>query len=387
VSISAPTAGTVSGTVSVAAQAGDNVGVAGVQFRLNGTNLGSEITSAPYSLSWDTTTYQNGTYVLTAVARDAAGNTSTSSSVQITVNNSSTSGTVLFEENFEDSNLSGKGWYDNPSLVLSSSEHIPGSTKSAEFSFASGATQPSSGGAIRKQFAETDSVYVSYWIKYGSNWKEQTGGFGHHEIYLLTNQDDAWSNLAFTHLTSYIESWGTYNQAVPVTPEISFQDGVNIDQTKINVDLTRSTENRAVNGCNGASDTYGTECYNTGNGTYLNGKFIAGQTGSVSIGTWHRVEVFIKLNSIKNGKGVADGTIAYWLDGKQLFQHNDVMMRTAQYPNMKFNQFVIAPWMGNGAPGNQSFWIDDLKVATSRSGDTPSSPLNPPSNLKIVSAQ
>ena len=41
-------------------------------------NLGSEDTSAPYSISWDTTTVGNGSYSITAVARDSAGQTTTS---------------------------------------------------------------------------------------------------------------------------------------------------------------------------------------------------------------------------------------------------------------------------------------------------------------------
>jgi hypothetical protein len=62
--------------------------VVGVQFKLDGTNLGAEDTSAPYSVSWDTTTATNGSHTLTAVARDAAGNSTESSSVQVTVDNS-----------------------------------------------------------------------------------------------------------------------------------------------------------------------------------------------------------------------------------------------------------------------------------------------------------
>ena len=48
------------GTINVTANAADNVGVAGVQFRLDGANLGSEDTTAPYSVPWDTRTAANG---------------------------------------------------------------------------------------------------------------------------------------------------------------------------------------------------------------------------------------------------------------------------------------------------------------------------------------
>src|SRR5207253_5771843 len=79
VAMTAPAAGaTVGGTVRVSASAADNVGVVGVQFKLDGANLGAEVTAAPYAVTWDTKAAPNGTHALTAVARDAAGNVSTS---------------------------------------------------------------------------------------------------------------------------------------------------------------------------------------------------------------------------------------------------------------------------------------------------------------------
>src|SRR5438876_7095463 len=86
VSITSPASGsTVSGTINVTASASDNVGVAGVQFMLDGGNLGAEDTSAPYSVSWNTTTASSGSHTLTARARDAAGNATTSTAVAVTV--------------------------------------------------------------------------------------------------------------------------------------------------------------------------------------------------------------------------------------------------------------------------------------------------------------
>ncbi|HXI30676.1 MAG TPA: Ig-like domain-containing protein, partial [Vicinamibacterales bacterium] len=95
VSLTAPANGaTASGTVTVAANATDNVGVAGVQFLLDGANLGAEDTAAPYTLAWDTRTATNASHTLTARARDAAGNTTTSAAVTVTVSNDTTPPTV-----------------------------------------------------------------------------------------------------------------------------------------------------------------------------------------------------------------------------------------------------------------------------------------------------
>ncbi len=91
VSLTAPAAGaTLSGTTAVSATAGDDIAVAGVQFTLDGANLGAEDTGSPYSVSWNTTTATNGTHTLRAVARDAAGNTTTSAPVSVTVSNTGT---------------------------------------------------------------------------------------------------------------------------------------------------------------------------------------------------------------------------------------------------------------------------------------------------------
>jgi len=89
VSITSPSDGeTISGTVALRASAADNVGVAGVQFRIDGANFGAEDTSAPYSVSWNTTSASNGSHTITAVARDTAGNRSpVSAPVTVTVAN------------------------------------------------------------------------------------------------------------------------------------------------------------------------------------------------------------------------------------------------------------------------------------------------------------
>jgi hypothetical protein len=89
VTILTPTTGSVlsGASATLSASATDNVAVTGVQFKLDGANLGAEVTSTPYSISWDTTTAVNGPHTLTAVARDAGGNTAISAAVPVTISN------------------------------------------------------------------------------------------------------------------------------------------------------------------------------------------------------------------------------------------------------------------------------------------------------------
>lgn len=88
VSLTAPADGAiVSSVITVSASASDNVGVVGVQFRLDGFNLGAEDTALPYSVLWNTITATNASHALTAVARDAAGNMTTAVNVGVVVSN------------------------------------------------------------------------------------------------------------------------------------------------------------------------------------------------------------------------------------------------------------------------------------------------------------
>jgi len=97
VSVSAPVNGaTVSGSsVTVSATAADNVGVVGVQFKLDGVNLGSEDLVAPFSMTWDSTSAANGPHTISAVARDLAGNQTTATALNVTVSNTAANSAVV----------------------------------------------------------------------------------------------------------------------------------------------------------------------------------------------------------------------------------------------------------------------------------------------------
>jgi len=84
ITISKPLSGETytEGRLPISASASDNVGVVGVTFYVNNTRLGNEDLSSPYSVNWKAAV---GTYTITAKVRDAAGNTTTSSPVSVTI--------------------------------------------------------------------------------------------------------------------------------------------------------------------------------------------------------------------------------------------------------------------------------------------------------------
>jgi hypothetical protein len=86
VAVTSPPSGSrVGGTVSVAAKVSRPV--AGVQFLLDGVNLGAEDTTAPYAVSWDATAASDGWHTLSAVARDVSGLRYASDPVTVRVSN------------------------------------------------------------------------------------------------------------------------------------------------------------------------------------------------------------------------------------------------------------------------------------------------------------
>jgi hypothetical protein len=93
---------TLSGSVNITADATDNIAVAGVSFYANGLLIGSEDTTAPYYISWNTSMNPNGSYILAAVARDSSGNQTTSSSRTVTVQNSASMLGLVAQWSFDD---------------------------------------------------------------------------------------------------------------------------------------------------------------------------------------------------------------------------------------------------------------------------------------------
>ena len=88
VAIATPAAGgSVQGTFTATVAAADDVGVAGVQFLLDGVGVGGEDTSPPFTATIDTYRYPEGLHTLTAVARDTSGNFATSPGSSVVFDN------------------------------------------------------------------------------------------------------------------------------------------------------------------------------------------------------------------------------------------------------------------------------------------------------------
>jgi hypothetical protein len=295
---------------------------------------------------------------------------------------------ILVQEDFEDTAFASRGWYDGGSTVLSTAERFSGA-RSFECRFRTGATSCPS--PARHLFAPVDSVYISFYVKHSANWVGSGRSYHPHMFNFLTNVDGNYIGPAYTHLTTYVEENGG-------RPMLAIQDSMNIDLSRVGQDLTNVTENRSVAGCNGDSDGHGNgDCYPVGS-VHRNGKvwrtstaYFGDTLGSATYkGDWHLVEAYFKLNSIVGGKGVKDGIIRYWFDGNLVIDHSNVVLRTGAHPTMKFNQLFFGPYIGDGSPVDQAFWIDDLIIAAARPAVPPRPPNSSvalpsaPTNLRIV---
>jgi ELWxxDGT repeat protein len=94
VTLTSPAGGeTVRGTLTIAADASDDTGVARVDFLVDGVAVGSDA-SAPYSLTWNSATGTDGVKAVAARAVDAAGNEATSAARNVTIDNTAPDTTI-----------------------------------------------------------------------------------------------------------------------------------------------------------------------------------------------------------------------------------------------------------------------------------------------------
>jgi hypothetical protein len=280
---------------------------------------------------------------------------------------------VLIQEGFEDAAFAGRGWYDNASPVLTTAQHLSG-TRALEMHFPAGASVPVAGGSMRHLFTASPTVYVSFWVKYSSNWVGSARPYHPHEVYILSDQDGDWDGPSVNWLTVYVE----HNYQNGGIPHLAMQDNkaINTSFGAPPVNLIGVTENRSTGGCNGIVElNIPWECFNMP--PWYNDKQLSAPQvwfkptpGAGYKGDWNHVEAYFQMNSVVAGIGVADGVMQYWFNGTLVIDRHDILFRTGARPTIKFHQLLIAPYIGDGSPVDQYMWVDDLTIATG----TPSSP-------------
>jgi hypothetical protein len=285
-------------------------------------------------------------------------------------------GTTYFTESFENTRFSSRDWYDGKGGSVTS-EGLSGDC--LQWSWVKGASGPTGWSTIRKQIVAggTDRLYVKFYWKFSNTWIGSQQNYHPHLICILSDLDyeaNKWGALASNYLNTYIEALSTIGSPYAIMPQIAIQDSLNVNSTDCNpsttCNLNNLTENRSVAGCNGTLGDAGTgyECSNLGY-AYSARRWL--QSDSIlTKNKWYKVECYFKMNTMSGGKAVADGIMKEWIDGVKVLDKSNVVYRTNQHSTMKWEEFVLSPWIGDGSPIAQTMYMDELTVGDTNPYDT-----------------
>ena len=244
---------------------------------------------------------------------------------------------LLFGESFEDSRLLERGWYDGSKFSISTNQPFTGKG-CIEYTWKTGGTTPASSSGIRRLFEPTEAVALRCYIRLSKNWEWTKRGYHPHLMHFMTTENGKFHGPAASHLTVYIEPQNGKLR-------LAAQDIQNKDQPH---GLTQGPLRGGYNG------------------TMFDSKEVPFNDDD-----WHCVEAMFQLNTLdlKADKPNADGIVRGWFDGKLVIDRTNVVLRSTDFPKMKFNQFLLTPYFGPGLlPHEQTLWIDELAVGTNRLG-------------------
>jgi hypothetical protein len=243
---------------------------------------------------------------------------------------------ILFSESFEDPALLKRGWYDSTTF------RIVGGAKAGkgciEYEWIGPGEKVSGSSSVRHSFEPTDEVFLRFYIKFSKGWGWSKRNYHPHLLHFMTTENGRFHGPAASHLTLYIEPQNAHLR-------LAAQDIQNAGAPH------GPTQGPLKGGFNGVM-------YDSAAAVFTDDQ-------------WHCVEANFKLNTLDlvGYKPNRDGIARAWVDGKLVVDKSDVVFRSTDFPNMKLNQFLMAPYFGPGLlPHAQKLWIDELAVGTARIG-------------------
>ena len=243
---------------------------------------------------------------------------------------------ALFRESFEDADLAKRGWYDATRFRIAGNACSGKGCIEYEWTDTALKTQGSAG--VRRLFEPTTEIYLRFYLKLSQGWGWTRRNYHPHLVHFLTTENSKWHGPAASHLTLYIE---------PVNGKLRLA-AQDIQNKNMPHGLTQGPLR----------------------GGY-NGKFYDSQEVLFKDDKWHCVEAYFKLNTLDfdRDRPNRDGVVRGWFDGKLVVEQVDAVLRSTDFPEMMFNQFLMAPYFGPGLlPHAQKLWIDELIVGVKRIG-------------------
>ena len=238
---------------------------------------------------------------------------------------------AFFRESFDDADLARRDWYDGTRVRIVARE---GDDKCIEYEWPARGAGVAGSSTFRHLFPPTDQLYVRFDLRLSKGWSWTGKGYHPHLINILTTANDRFAGPAATHLTLYIEP-------VDGKLRLAAQDIQNQDAPH---GLTQGPLRGGFNG------------------TFFDSKaeLIADDN------KWHHIEACFRLNTLdrQRERPNPDGVARAWFDGQLVVDRHDVVFRSADFPEMKLNQLLLAPYFGPGlVPHAQKLWVDNLLVA------------------------
>lgn len=250
---------------------------------------------------------------------------------------------ILFSESFDDGGLLERRWYDGDRFAISGESPFAGEG-CIEYSWRAGATTPFSSSGIRRLFEPSEVVHLRCYIRLSEGWGWSSRPYHPHLMHFMTTENAKFAGPAASHLTVYIEPWNGRLR-------LAAQDIENKDKPH------GLTQGPLKGG--------------------FNGQMFDSEDELFTDDAWHCVEAMFQLNSLdlQSDKANADGIVRAWFDGRLVIEKTDVVLRSTDFPEMKFNQFLLLPYFGPRLlPHAQTLCIDELAVGTGRLGPVTGNP-------------
>ena len=246
---------------------------------------------------------------------------------------------ILFSENFDDAKLKSRKWYDMTQIRIVG--NAVAGKGCIEYEWINKKSKVQGSSSVRHLFEPVNEVYIRFYLKLSKGWDWTGRNYHPHLTHFLTTENPKWHGPAASHLTLYIE---------PVNGKLRLA-AQDIQNKNMPHGLTQGLLK----------------------GGY-NGKFYDSKKVLFNDDKWHCIEAYFKLNTldIENDRPNRDGIVCGWFDGKLVVEHTDVILRSTDFPKMKINQFLMAPYFGPRLlPHAQKLWIDELVVGRKRVGSLP----------------
>ena len=246
---------------------------------------------------------------------------------------------VFFSESFDDADLTKREWYDGNAF------RIVGDTWAGrgciEYEWLDADSKVSGSSGVRHLFEPTDEVWLRFHLKLAKGWGWSGRNYHPHLLHFLTTENSKFHGPAASHLTLYVE---------PVNGRLRLA-ATDIQNAPAPHGLTQGPLKGGYNGTN----------YDSAEALFSDDQ-------------WHCIEACFKLNTLDlaNDRPNRDGIVRGWFDGRLVIEQTNVVLRSTDFPAMKFNQFLMTPYFGPGLlPHAQKLWIDESAVGSKRLDGVP----------------